>query len=154
MNRGADLPAGSDAEAGTGPEAGGACTHSELELIDEAASALRRMRAEGRHTVVAGVLTADGAIVLGLDLVSRMSSACAEPNALANAAMAGHTRLASIVAVCHTPDLADISPISPCGACRERICWHHPRLRVIIPGGSGPRAVKAAELFPLGGLFD
>ena len=105
------------------------------------------------NTVVAGVLTDCGRMYLGLDVVSRKSSACAEPSAISQAHFEGFYTIASIVAVCYTHDLQEIVVISPCGACRELIWYQHPEARVVMPGDPDPVSVAANNLFAFGDLF-
>ena len=124
------------------------CTPDELALVDTAAAAITRLRRPKLNTVCAAVLDSDGNVWLGLDLVSRMSSVCAEPSAIAAANLNGATNLRSIAAVCFTPDLSETTVISPCGACRERIWYHAPAARVVLPGRPQPMAAPIAELFP------
>lgn len=109
------------------------CTPAELSLVETAAVAITRLRRPKLNTVCAAVLDGAGDVWLGLDLVSRMSSVCAEPSALAAAHLNGSTDIRSIVAVCFTPDLSETIVISPCGACRERIWYHAPNARVVLP---------------------
>lgn len=78
---------------------------------------------------------------------------CAEPSALAAAHLNGSTDVRSIVAVCFTPDLSETTVISPCGACRERIWYHAPNARVILPGWPQPTAAPIGDLFLHGELF-
>ena len=129
------------------------CTADELKLIEAAKDALQLRRRAGKNTVCAGVLAADGHTYLGLDLVSRKSSVCAEPSAISSAHFNGSYDIASIVSVCFTPDLDQIVVISPCGACRELIWFHHPQARVLLSGDPEPIAVEAKNLFAYGELF-
>ena len=151
------------------------CTAAELSLVEAVKDALRRRRRPEKNTVCAGVVTSDGQTYLGLDLVSRKTSICAEPAAISSAHFNGSYDIVSIVAVCHTPDLTDIVVISPCGACRELIWYHAPDTRVVLPdthvvlpdtrvvlpdthvvlpGDPAPTAVGAGcELFPAGEPF-
>ena len=109
------------------------CNPAELGLAEQATRTLARTRRAAKNTACAAVLDAGGNTWLGLDLVSRMSSVCAEPAAIAAAQLDGAAELVAIAAVCYTPDLETITLISPCGACRERI-WHHaPQARVLLP---------------------
>ena len=143
------------------------CTAAELRLVEAVKDALRRRRRPEKNTVCAGVVTSDGQTYLGLDLVSRKTSICAEPAAISSAHFNGSYDIVSIVAVCHTPDLTDIVVISPCGACRELIWYHAPDTRVVLPdtrvvlpdthvvlpGDPAPAAVAVSELFPAGEPF-
>ena len=129
------------------------CTPDEFKLIDAAKEALQLRRRSAKNTVCAGVLTPDGQTFLGLDLVSRKSSVCAEPAAISLAHFHGSYDIASIVSVCFTPDLLEVVVISPCGACRELIWYHHPQARVLLPGDPEPIAVTADDLFTAGELF-
>ena len=129
------------------------CTPEELALADAAAEALRRSRRAWRHTVCAAVLDQNGGVWLGIDLVSRMSSVCAEPAAIAAAQLDGAAELVSIAAVCHTPDLEEVVVIAPCGACRERIWRHAPNARVLLPAHPQPVAVPIEDLFAHPDIF-
>ena len=125
------------------------CNDSERALIVAATRVLREKRRAEKNTECAGVLGSDGRQFVGLDLVSQMSSVCAEPAAIAAAHLAGVYEIASIVAVCFTPSPADIVVLSPCGACRERIRCHAPTARVLIADTDGPAAVVAEHLFAI-----
>ena len=129
------------------------CNADELKLVDAAKAALRPRRRAAKNTVCAGVLASDGQTYLGLDVVSRKSSVCAEPTAIAQAHFNGAYGITSIVAVCFTPDLEEIVVISPCGACRELIWYHDPQARILLPGDPEPVVVTASELFAAGELF-
>ena len=78
------------------------CTDAELELVEAAQAVLRARRRASQTTVCAGVLTGDGTMYLGLDVVSRKSSICAEPTAIARAHLDGAYETSSIGAVCFT----------------------------------------------------
>lgn len=129
------------------------CTPEELKLAEAAKDALQLRRRAAKNTVCAGALTADGHTYLGLDLVSRKSSVCAEPAAIASAHFHGSYDIDSVVSVCFTPDLDEIVVISPCGACRELIWYHNPLARILLPGDPEPIAVTANDLFASGDLF-
>ena len=129
------------------------CIVEELALVDAAKDALHLRRRPEKNTVCAGVLTSDGQTYLGLDLVSRKTSICAEPAAISHAHVSGSYGITSIAAVCFAPDLKNMVVISPCGACRELIWYHAPGARVLLPGDPAPVAVAASDLFTAGELF-
>jgi cytidine deaminase len=131
-----------------------AVTAAETALRDEAAAMLRHLRREGLRTVVAGVRTSAGEQFFGVNLVSRVSSVCAEPAALSAAFTARAAPVTTVVAVCHLPDLSDIVVIGPCGACRELLHAQAPGSRVLIRRPPGELVAAGIEdLLPLPQLF-
>ena len=97
------------------------CIPEELGLAEQATRTLARTRRAAKNTACAAVLDAAGNTWLGLDLVSRTSSVCAEPAAIAaaggqrgfwfiddspqNAAAAADAGLRGIIA---TPEALDL----------------------------------------------
>lgn len=76
---------------------------ADAELCRLASDLLSRSHDPDRHRVAVAARGASGRTYLGLSLLSNRVSICAEPSALANAAMAGETDIESIVAVGWTP---------------------------------------------------
>lgn len=132
-----------------------ALTAEERHLVDQTAKHLRSRCRNRLNTVCAGLLTTSGTSFFGLSLASRKSDVCAEPAAIAASHLANEHAISSIVAVCHTPSLDEVVVISPCGACRELICYHAPDARVLLTldGDDEPSAVAARDLFVAAELF-
>ena len=128
-------------------------TPAEQELLSQVTDALKLRRRAHKNTVCAGVIVGGGSTFLGLDVVSRKSSVCAEPTAIAHAHLHGAYDIISVAAVCFEPDLREVVVISPCGACRELIWYHAPQARILMPGDPTPVAVVAEDLFEAGDLF-
>lgn len=128
-------------------------TAHEDRLLDEAQALLRERRRPGLNTVVAVVSTETGRTHFGLNLVSRKSAVCAEPAAIAAAHLAGDHQVRTVAAVCFTPDLSEVTVISPCGACRELLWYHAPAARVVLRRDGQHCAVTASDLFSDAELF-
>ena len=129
------------------PDVTSILTGLDAQLYREADSLLRTRRVEGRHTVAAAVRTATGNIYTALDLRSRKTPICGEPCAISAAHSADDLQLEAIIAVCFNQDRTLTVPISPCGSCRELICYHQPECRVIFQYDGTIIDVRAEELF-------
>ena len=119
-------------------------------LVAAASSKLRTHRRAGFTHVCAAALDEAGWIHFGLEVAHRAGTVCAEPVALGAAALAGGAAITAIAAVCYTPDLSRIVAIPPCGKCREVLWSWAPDARVVLTD----RAVRAADLFQYGALFE
>ena len=93
-------------------------TATDVELFEAASAALKASHHVDNHRVAAAVRGVSGAIYLGIHLGSQRVNVCAESSAIANARMAGETRLSSIVAVCMN-EADEPQVTNPCGVCRE-----------------------------------
>lgn len=123
-------------------------SHADEELCKAASDLLSRCHDPDRHRVAVAARGASGRTYLGLSLLSNRVSICAEPAALANAAMAGETGIESIVAVGMGAD--DVPRvINPCGICRELVPAYAPDAAVIVDDGGEVRSVHIAELLPI-----
>lgn len=71
------------------------------------------------------------------------------PRALGHARASGARELATIVAVGNFGR----GPVGPCGRDRQILFDYHPRIRVILPTGEGPRSVRVRDLMPLGAVW-
>ncbi|UJP09764.1 hypothetical protein L2X99_15410 [Microbacterium sp. KUDC0406] len=123
-------------------------TTDDEELVRAASELLLRAYDERDHRVAAAVRGGSGDVHLGLHLASDRVNICAEPSAIANAAIAGEDALHTIVAVgmdsAGTPRV-----INPCGVCRELVPRYGERLRVIVDHGGEIGVVSPADLLPI-----
>jgi cytidine deaminase len=130
----------------------GSLPPADRELFRRAREVLQGQGRPGRNSVAAAVRAGDSTYV-GLDLISRKSSVCAEPAAISAAQAAGDYDLVAIVAVCFRPDAEKFVAISPCGACRELMNFHAPGCRVLFEYQGAPVAVTASDLFGYPAIF-
>lgn len=118
-----------------------------IEAALAAARALiARSGAEKRHHVAAVALTEDGALHLGLSLESTVAwaSICAEPSALARAAIdAPGAAIVACIAVNR-----DGVVVPPCSRCRELLADFAPGARIALPEDGGWRLVDLGTLMP------
>lgn len=124
----------------------------DAELFNYASRILRDKGRPGKNSVAAAVRSGRS-IHVGLDLVSRKSSVCAEPAAISAAHTAGDYAIDTIVAVCFRGDISAIVSISPCGACRELISFHAPECRVLFEYEGRLVGTKAKDLFQYPVIF-
>lgn len=118
------------------------------ELCRVASGLLLRAHNDVKHRVAVAARGESGRTYLGLSLSSNRVNICAEPNALANAAMAGETNVQTIVAVgMGTDDIPRV--INPCGVCRELVPNFAPRVRVIVNDRGDVRPVAITDLLPI-----
>ncbi|MCQ9366779.1 ASCH domain-containing protein [Brevibacterium sp. 91QC2O2] len=98
------------------------------------------------HTVAAGLLTASGQVVLGLNTYHFLGGPCGEIAALSNHASSVPTDpIVAVTAVYGST--GDV--ISPCGKCRQVIFDMDPRIRFVVRDANGLTTRTAAELLPL-----
>jgi cytidine deaminase len=128
-------------------------TNDEESLVIRVQDCIQVNRRPGRVSAAAGVLTTSGRMHFGLDLISRKSSICAEPSALASAFLSRELGISTITAACISKDLRSQVVISPCGACRELIWFHAPDARIVITHMHQLVAVLARDLFKFGELY-
>ena len=128
-------------------------TEDDLKLIELAKDAIRKGYRENWHSIGAALRTADGTVFTSIhfDATVGRISVCAEPIAMSNALMAGHTRLDTIVAVKHPKEKngrPDYQVVSPCGMCREMITDYDSEAKVIIMTEDGLRKLLMRDLLP------
>jgi cytidine deaminase len=130
----------------------GSLPAADRELFAQARETLQTAGRPGRNSVAAAVRAAKSTYV-GLDLISRKSSICAEPAAISAAQTAGDDDLQAIVAVCFRPATSQFVTISPCGACRELMAWHAPECRVVFEYQGALVQATARDLFQYPAIF-
>lgn len=128
-------------------------TDEDRKLIKTAEETIRKGYKEDWHSIGASLRTMDGKVFSSIhfDATVGRISVCAEPIAMANAIMAGHDRLDTIVAVKHPNEKRgrpDFEVVSPCGMCREMITDYDPETKVIIKTGEGLKKVYMKDLLP------
>jgi cytidine deaminase len=132
----------------------GTLRKADRELIEAAATSIKRRYRNDWQEVGAALRTRSGKIFTGVNLdayLGRMA-VCAEAVALGRAVVeAGEGGIETIVAVRHPPPEAKdqtIAVVSPCGACRELIFDYDPNARVIVPEGGSAAVAAIGELLP------
>lgn len=123
---------------------------ADLELIEHAREARRKLYVKGRHEVAAALRTASGEVFTGIHMEAAVGFAdvCGEVAAICHAVAHGHRDLETIVAL--TGDEAGrIRLMAPCGRCREVISDLNPEAWVIVGTVERPYKVRVSELLPL-----
>ena len=128
-------------------------TDDDLKLIETAKRTIKKGYKENWHSIGASLRTKDGEVFSSIhfDATVGRISICAEPIAMANAIMAGHEKLDTIVAVKHPNEKRgrpDYEVVSPCGMCREMITDYDPDTKVIIKTAEGLKKVYMKDLLP------
>ncbi len=128
-------------------------TDEDKKLIKAAEEAIKKGYKEDWHSIGASLRTIDGQVFSSIhfDATVGRISICAEPIAMANAIMAGHEKLDTIVAVKHPNKKRgrpDFQVVSPCGMCREMITDYDPETKVIIKTAEGLKKVFMRDLLP------
>lgn len=128
-------------------------TDGDMKLIETAREIIRKRYKEDWHSIGASLRTMDGQVfsAIHFDATVGRISICAEPIAMANAIMAGHDRLDTIVAVKHPNEKRgrmDYEVVSPCGMCREMITDYDSGTKVIIKTSEGLKKVYMRDLLP------
>lgn len=109
----------------------------------QAAGAVTRLRCRGAaHTVAAAVLSGDGRVFTGVNLLYPTGETCAEAVALGAAAAQGVREPVAIVAVGN----GGRRVLAPCGRCRALLREHVPAVQVIIGTMDDLRAVPVVDL--------
>jgi cytidine deaminase len=121
-------------------------TAGDRELIAAAEAVIAEHGDGATHTVGAAVRDGHGGLHVGVNLYHFTGGPCAELVALAAARAAGGRAPDTIVAVGD----AGRGVLSPCGRDRQVFTDYFPDLRVIVPTGTGPVVVRAADLLPFG----
>lgn len=124
-------------------------------LVNTAIGAIKARFIYGKHSIGAAVRMRSGPVFLGINLNTYAGhlAVCAEGVAIGAAlTRRGNDSIDTIVAVRHPPPEArnqEVTVVTPCGACRERIFDYGPNARVIVPGHLGkPTLVMIGELLP------
>ena len=128
-------------------------TPEDLKLVEIAKETIRKGYKEDWHSVGAALRTANGEIFSSIHFDASVGriAVCAEPIAMANAIMAGHDKLDTIVAVKHPNPKrgrTEFKVASPCGMCREMITDYDYETKVIIETPEGLKKVYMRELLP------
>lgn len=97
------------------------------------------------HTVAAGLLTASGEVVLGLNTYHFLGGPCGEIAALSNYASSRPDDPIVAVAAVHGPTGA---VIAPCGKCRQVLFDIDPSIDFVVREANGLTTRTAAELLP------
>lgn len=115
------------------------------DLVAVAKHTAEQYNDDHRHTVGAGLLTASGRIVTGMNAYHFSGGPCAEVTALAaHAGTCPEDAPQAIVAV-HGPTGR---VIPPCGKCRQVLFDRFPDIEVVIRTPSGHEAVGVRDLLP------
>jgi cytidine deaminase len=120
-------------------------------VIANAKNLIRGRYQPGRHHT-ACALVCDEQFYFGLHIDHNGLDACAEPSALSEASLAGHTEF-DLIVTAHWTGEQDTEPtiIAPCGNCAQMLNDFAPNILVIVPDDTteyGFRRVKPAELLP------
>lgn len=97
------------------------------------------------HTVAAGLLTASGEVVLGLNTYHFLGGPCGEIAALSNHASSRPDDPVVAVAAANGPTGA---VIAPCGKCRQVLFDIDPGIAFVVREANGLTTRTAAELLP------
>ncbi|GAB3557629.1 cytidine/deoxycytidylate deaminase family protein [Spelaeicoccus albus] len=125
-----------------------ALSQADVNLRQLASDLLLRTHDGVKHRVAAAARGESGRSYLGVNLGSNRVNICAEPSALANAAIAGEAAIETIVAVgMGTNDVPQV--INPCGVCRELIPNFAPAARIIVNDCGDVRPVLIDDLLPI-----
>ncbi|MCL3776626.1 MULTISPECIES: ASCH domain-containing protein [unclassified Actinomyces] len=115
------------------------------DLVGRVAEHARRWDDGEDHTVAAGLLTASGAVVLGVNTYHFLGGPCAEVAALSNHASSRPDDPVVAVVAARGPSGA---VIPPCGKCRQVMFDLDPGIRFVVREPSGLTTRTAAELLP------
>ena len=126
-------------------------TDQDRQLIKKAEETISKGYKENWHSIGASLRTEDGNVFSSIhfDATVGRISICAEPIAMANAIMAGHEKLDTIVAVKHPNEKRgrpDFEVVSPCGMCREMLTDYDQEIKVIIKTSEGLKKVYMRDL--------
>ena len=122
-------------------------TEKDRELIEAAATVIRKNHVDGRHQVGAAVRSKSGRVFSGVNLESPGVDICAEPVALGMAISNGEREFDSIVAVA-MEDGRDPQVLSPCGICRELIKFYGEDISIIFVEDGDLKKCRAKDLLP------
>jgi cytidine deaminase len=119
----------------TGKTQSAALAGEESDLVGVAVALLRTRYVPHSHAVAAALRSASGRTYTGLHLGAGVARAaiCAEAVALGMAVMADDLDLINAVAVHYHPEPPGWKIVSPCGVCRELLCFHVPRIVILLP---------------------
>ena len=113
-------------------------------LLVQAQELIGRLPERENHTVAAAIRDANGQVHLGLNLYHFTGGPCAEPVALAVAAMQSTAPLEVIVAVGNRGR----GVLAPCGRCRQILFDLAPDIEVLVPDGTQTQRVPIKALLP------
>ncbi len=122
-------------------------TKDDRDLIEAAASVIKKNYVRGRHQVGAALRGSSGRVYTGVHLESIVHDICAEPVALGAAASNGEREIDTIVAVAMVDD-GEPQVLSPCGTCRELITFYSPEASVIFVADGEVKKCRARDLLP------
>lgn len=114
-------------------------------LVGRVAEHARRWDDGEDHTVAAGLLTASGEVVLGMNTYHFLGGPCAEMAALSNHASTRPEDPVVAVVAARGPSG---TVIPPCGKCRQVLFDLDPSIRFVLHGPGGLSVRSAAELLP------
>ncbi len=123
-------------------------------LVDAAKAIIKIRYLYSKHSIGAAVRMSSGEVFLGVNLNTYAGhmAVCAEGVALGAAVVdLWDDSIDTIVAVRHpTPEdkNQEITVVTPCGACRERIFDYGPEAHVIVPDGDSLTTVWIGNLLP------
>ena len=113
-------------------------------LIERAALLIESLPEREEHTVAAAARDTQGNVHTGLNLYHFTGGPCAEPVAMAVAAMHSSAPLELIVAV----GSRNRGVLAPCGRCRQILFDFFPTIEVLVPDGTAVKRVGIRELLP------
>ena len=107
-----------------------------------------------KFRVGAALLSDDGTIITGCNVENRSFglTICAERNAVVKAVSVGQRSFKALAV--STPD--SVTPVGPCGACRQVLSEFMPASAPVLFGGSGAEKVKTTlgVLYPYDSLHE
>lgn len=107
-----------------------------------------------KFRVGAAILCEDGSVITGVNVENRSFglTICAERNAITSAITMGKRRFTAIAI--STPD--SVTPVGPCGACRQVLSEFMPADTPVRFGGSSSERIDTTigDLLPLDSLHD
>ncbi len=113
-------------------------------LVEKARQLIEGLPERENHTVAAAVRDVNGNVYQGLNLYHFTGGPCAEPVAMAVAAMHADAPLELIVAVGNRGR----GILAPCGRCRQILFDYFPNIDVLVPDQEGIKRVNIKDLLP------
>lgn len=121
-------------------------TDADQLLIDRATRLIASLPDSLEHTVAAVIRDVRGNVSEGVNLFHFTGGPCAEPVALAMAALRQDAEPELIVAVGNH----NRGVLAPCGRCRQILVDYFPGIDVLVPLGVTATRVSIRELLPYG----
>lgn len=123
-------------------------------LIKEAIATVERAFDEQHHRLVTAVLTEEGNIHYGINLLLnkiRRASACSESGAISSVVLNKEHPKRIVTVRKPMADEIDqtIKVVNPCGLCREMLTDYYPDIEVIINDDGKLGTCRAVDLLPL-----